>query len=97
MVKRGAICLAVLLVVAAVVYPYQGIWYSGQIVSASVDGQAVPRERIAELYWDLQRSRLADAYSKCVGWVDLELRSGAHRQGRLRPDIALERWVVDFP
>lgn len=93
--KRLALTAAVLLAVAALVYPFEGIWFPGQIVSASVDGHPVPDDRVAALYWDLQRSRISDAPSKCIGWVDLQLRRGKHKQARLSQAIALERWATD--
>lgn len=78
-------------------YPLEGIWWPGQMVRASVDGQPVPQERIAELYWELQASRWAGEFSKCLGWVELELRDGSHKQMRLSQAVALEKWTNECP
>ncbi|MGE5675297.1 MAG: hypothetical protein ACM3XM_15715 [Mycobacterium leprae] len=95
--KRLTIAVAALLLLAALILPFEGIWVPGQIVSAAVDGQTVPRERMAELYWDLQRSRMGGAPSKCLGWVDLELANGVHKRARLSQAIALHHWTADCP
>lgn len=95
--KRPLFYALVVTVAVALAYPYQGIWAPAQIRRASVDGQIVPRERIPELYWDLQASRLSDPPSKCLGWVELELKNGAQKHGRLSSSIALRRWSPDCP
>jgi len=86
---------AIIGLAVGLIYPYEGVWLPAQIQSASVDGQSVPRDRIAELYWDLQKSRFADAPSKRLGWVELQLTNGSHKQVRLSESIAVSKWSSD--
>lgn len=47
-----------------------------EIRSAALDGQEMPAAEIPRLYWDLQRQRVLDAPSKCVGFAEFYRRFG---------------------